>query len=64
MSYPSSNSTSKCEEARAIDLAWLRRQGHVVPGSNAILKWSGGAEKAAVLRYRVEEKTMRCAAGS
>ena len=51
--------TGKTSDFHAIDLAWLRRQGCLAPGSSGSLTWSRRETVLASIRYRVEADGFR-----
>ena len=56
---PASFMTSKCEDYHAIDLAWLRRKGLLVPGSSSTIRWSRGGHQTGAVTIGVSHQGLQ-----
>ena len=56
---PPSFVTAKCEDYHAIDLAWLRRKGLLVPGGSSTIRWSRGGHQTGAVRIDISDQGLR-----
>ena len=50
---------AKCEDHHAIDLAWLRRKGLLVPGCSSTIRWSCGGQHTGAVSIAVSHSGIR-----
>ncbi len=50
---------AKCEDHHAIDLAWLRRKGLLIPGCTSTIRWSRGGQQTGAVTIGVSQSGLR-----
>ena len=50
---------ANCEDHHAIDLAWSRRKGLLIPGSSSTIRWSGGGQQTGAVTISVSQSGLR-----
>ena len=56
---PATFMTAKCEECHAIDLAWLKRNGLLMPGRSSTIRWSCGGHQTGAITIEVSQMGLR-----
>ena len=51
--------TAKCEDCHAIDLAWLKRNGLLMPGRSSTIRWSRGGHQTGAVTIGVSQLGLR-----
>ncbi|MGE0052938.1 MAG: hypothetical protein AB7S74_01905 [Hyphomicrobium sp.] len=49
----------RCESCLSIDLAWMRRHGHLAPGASGALTWSSGGRQTGAVGFQTERHGLR-----